>query len=146
MYINLKDVKPATSSSTSFRIVAISDRCIPLFFQRETSTWQFVSATIWSWVPAGIRRTHSLSASASANRADLTELSRRAEATRSWPELQRTTAPTAPTHESCTKAPSMLTLKKPSSGFLHLFSSSADHLPSSGVWELADRWKHASSA
>jgi hypothetical protein len=117
----------------------------PLFFQRETNIWQSVSATIWSWVPAGIRRTPSLRTSTSGSKAQPTKLKGCAEATHSWHELLHTTAPTTPTRESYTKAPSMLTLRKPSRGFLHFSSCCVDRLPSSGVWERVDRWKHASS-
>jgi hypothetical protein len=45
----------------------------------------------------------------------------------------RTTAPAAPMHVSCTKTPSMLTFKVPSTDGLHLSFPCADHLPLLGV-------------
>jgi hypothetical protein len=89
-----------------------SERWFLLFCHSETSSKESVSATIFAWVPSGISRTPSLSASASARSVEPTEFIQRAEAARKRPSLPRSTAPVAPVQDSCKKAPSVFSLKR----------------------------------
>jgi hypothetical protein len=67
------EVKFETISSTSSRIAVFFDRCFPLFFHSETTSWESVSTMMCSLVPSSMSRMPSHSTSASAKRAKTIE-------------------------------------------------------------------------
>jgi hypothetical protein len=112
-----KEVKLEVISSAASRITVISDRCFPLLFHNETSSWESVSTIICSPIPSGMSRTPSRSASVSAKRADPSDSNHRADAARKFTLLSHRTAPVAPMPDSCENVPSTLILRVPALAF-----------------------------